>query len=280
MSESLPNSYPPHGVRLKLHRAHEHLVMLNREIEAFHMSKPYRMVHETWANDTVHILRAEIVRGLPEMLPVILGDCLQNMRAALEHLAWELVVVGDGNPGSKTGFPIFKDDPFAPGANSGLTRSFTNKVSGMPEEAIAILKGLQPHLGDDPEHELLWLLNDYSNIDRHQTLNLVLAISDYIDVQPGKRDSCGEFIPDDSNVLDDMLVNDVFIHGAELYRVTLREPDPDMKVEYNSPLYISFGKAGEIMGRPAVDMLHGMLRYIEQIILPQFMKFFPMDRMD
>ncbi len=254
--------------------------MLNREIEAFHMIKPYRTVHEPWAQNTIHILRAEIIGGLPEMIPVMLGDCLQNMRAALEHLAWELVEVGDGNPGRKTGFPIFKDDPFTPDANPSLTRSFADKVSGMPEEAVAILKGLQPHLGDDPEHELLWLLNDYSNIDRHNTLNLVLAASDSIEARPGKRNDSGEFIPDYGNVLNDMLMSDVFVHGAELYRVTLREPDPDMEMEYNSPLYISFGKAGEIMGRPAVDMLHGMLRYIEQIILPQFMKFFPMDRMD
>lgn len=274
MSESLPNSYPPHGVRLKLRRAHEHLVMLDKEIKAFHMIQPYRMVHETWADDTVHILRAEITQGLPEMLPVILGDCLQNMRAALEHLAWELVVVGDGAPGSKTGFPIFKDDPFAPDADKRLTNSFRNKVRSMPEEAIAILKRLQPHLGDDPEHEFLWLLNEYANIDRHQTLNVVLAISDYIDAQPGKRDNYGKFIPDDSNVLDDMMVNDVFVHGAELYRATLREPDPNMKMEYNSPLYITFGKAREVMGKPAVDILQGMLRYIEQIVLPQFVRFF------
>ena len=37
---------------------------------------------------------------------LILGDLLHNLRSALDHLAWQLVVDGGGTPSQDTNFPV------------------------------------------------------------------------------------------------------------------------------------------------------------------------------
>ena len=141
----LSDSYPPEGVRLKLDRAYEHLVALDNEIRAFFEVKPYRIaLHQEDANGLEYVLRCYLTHWPPEMLPLIIGDCLQNMRTALEHLAWQLVLVGGGSPDTRTAFPIFSDDPFATGAKKWLRDRFKSSTKGMPSDAIARIKGLQP----------------------------------------------------------------------------------------------------------------------------------------
>src|ERR1700690_18726 len=39
-------------------------------------------------------------------LPCQVGDFINNIRAALDHLAWGLVLVSGGKPGSTTYFPL------------------------------------------------------------------------------------------------------------------------------------------------------------------------------
>jgi hypothetical protein len=89
--------YPPEGVRLKLARANQHLEELRTEIAAFFESPPFRMVlykHEPRPN---YVLIGYLTHWLPEMVPLIIGDCLQNMRVALDHLAWALAELNGGS---------------------------------------------------------------------------------------------------------------------------------------------------------------------------------------
>jgi hypothetical protein len=272
----LSRPYPPEGVRLKFNRAHHHLVELDEEIRAFLELKPYRTIlHKEDADGLEYVLRGYVTHRPSEMWPLIIGDCLQNMRAALDHLAWQLVLAAGNSPDTGTAFPIFIDDPFAPGASKRLRNGFERNTRDMPSEAITRIKRLQPYNAEDPELDPLWILHDYARIDRHQTISVVLADSETVGVDIGRRIESGEFISDpDIAIENSTLTLGSFVHGAPLFSFTLREPEPNVDVEYDSPLYITFGQAYEVLGEPAVDILSGILRYIQQRVLPQFAEFF------
>jgi hypothetical protein len=275
MTEMLSDPYPPEGVRLKLDRAREHLVALDKEIRAFSELKPYRItLHQEDADGLEYVLRGYLTHWPPEMLPLIIGDCLQNMRTALEHLAWELVLVGGGSPNTRTAFPIFIDDPFTPDAKKWLRDRFESSTQGMPSGIIARIKGLQPYNAVDPVLDPLWVLNEYARIDRHQKLSVIFAMSDHTSVSVGRRTESGDFVSAPDIVADSTLTVGAFVHGAPLFRFTLRNPEPNVQVKYYSPLRITFGSTYTSLGEPAVDVLGGIHRHIQQRVLPQFAEFF------
>lgn len=110
------------GVRQKLIRAREHLETFQSDVTSYAASDPYRIVRKfedhipeksgrpglTW--------RAKVDAPPSLLLAVIAGDCLHNLRSALDHLAWALVLENGGEPSDtnpKTQFP----DPAEPTHN-------------------------------------------------------------------------------------------------------------------------------------------------------------------
>jgi hypothetical protein len=92
--------------QLKLARAAEHLESLNEEVASYLDSRPYEVVQETQPEGNPLLVCK--VNSLPPMrLSVLLGDFLHNLRSALDHLAWQLVLVNGSTPGKRTGFPIY-----------------------------------------------------------------------------------------------------------------------------------------------------------------------------
>jgi len=146
-------SYPPEGVRLKLARAHQHLEELRSEIDTFFESPPFRLALHTDESGLNYVLRGYLTHWLPEMVPLIIGDCLQNMRVALDHLIWALAESTGEEPPHHTSFPIYLNpDAFherntdgRPTARSGLRR-----MEAIPDDAQGIVEKLQPYYGDDP----------------------------------------------------------------------------------------------------------------------------------
>ena len=214
----------------------------------------------------------------PVSLPLIAGDCMQNMRVALDQLAWALAGIGDKDPPRNTAFPIYLDpDDFhakkkkqRPTAGSGLA-----KIRAMPTEAQKMIEKLQPYYAEDPELHPLWTLNEYSRIDRHRTLSIIFALDDYSDAVVGRRNESGEFLPDPGMTAKETLSSGALHDGAELFSFTLKEPEPNVEVRYDSsPLYLSLGKEYETTGVPVVELLDDIHRHIEQNVLPPFRKFF------
>ncbi len=120
----------------------------------------------------------------------------------------------------------------------------------------------------------LWNLNEYSRIDRHRTLSVMYALSDYESFDIGTVDSSGNFL----SVPRDMVTNlrasgGAFYDGQELLSFTLIEPVSDLLVRYESPPYVAFGQRYISIGDPlkVLNEIHG---HIEQAVLPKFAKFF------
>src|SRR4051794_7588458 len=90
----------------RIERAKGHVVELNAAVAAFLHSQPYEIgtKHNPITRQLIYYLTK--VEATPASFSVILGDVLQNLRSALDHLFWLLTVANGKTPGRDTYFPI------------------------------------------------------------------------------------------------------------------------------------------------------------------------------
>jgi hypothetical protein len=91
------------GVELKLKRAKEHFEALAEAITAF-VRKPdtYTMLLEVNAQRSP-VLRVEDIEEPRSDWTVLIGDCVHNLRSALDHLAFQLLVGNTSGPVPRIG---------------------------------------------------------------------------------------------------------------------------------------------------------------------------------
>lgn len=99
-------------VKLKIKRAKEHVADLEQELRAFFDTNPYKI--PTKRDPQTHKLIYYVASAdpIPECVPLITGDIIQNLMTALDHLAYQLVLsdTGDNPPNrNRIYFPIAGD---------------------------------------------------------------------------------------------------------------------------------------------------------------------------
>jgi hypothetical protein len=147
----------------KVNRANRHIDELHSVIRRYIDTSPYKIGRKTdpQTGEVVYYLLE--APPIPEEMALIAGDVLQNLRSALDHLAWALVETNGCRPNERTCFPIMEGKP--------LTRDdknrFDRKIEGMGQEAKDIIRSLNPYKGGNDD---LWLLHRLNNIDKHRTI--------------------------------------------------------------------------------------------------------------
>src|SRR6478609_5813888 len=87
------------GPLTKIERAKQHIVELNAVVQVFIDSKPYSSVTEHDPQTAQYVRRITKVEAVTPNVATVLGDILVNLRSALDHLAYQLIVVGAGASG-------------------------------------------------------------------------------------------------------------------------------------------------------------------------------------
>jgi hypothetical protein len=111
-------------------------------------------------------------------VPLIAADVIYNLRSSLDHLIAACVKSADRK---SVMFPIFWKgvwEPAIPGENSERTKArnrWASIAGKVPTDAVAVLKSLQPpdDAGDAQQGDVLRILNELSNNDRHTKLPLI-----------------------------------------------------------------------------------------------------------
>jgi hypothetical protein len=121
-----------------------------------------------------HVLYLNALPKVPDSVAMIAGDCLNNIRAALDHLVCQLVLREDQEPGRDHQFPICQTkknfvDRFELSSKKSHKR---NALRGIPRngDVWALIKGAQPFNSPHPGLEPLTLLNLLTNVDKHNAL--------------------------------------------------------------------------------------------------------------
>ena len=96
---------------------------------------------------------------------IYLGEIAYNLRSALDHLMWQLVLANYKLPTRSNEFPIFRD-------NSAYKRDSPRKLAGVSKDSTAAIGLMQPFL-KDPRWFPLETLQEFCNIDKHRTLHLL-----------------------------------------------------------------------------------------------------------
>lgn len=98
---------------------------------------------------------------------VVVGDCVQNFRAALDHMAWQLSSVQErrSHP-TRIEFPIFNDQ-------ARYQQDASRKIAGIPAAAANVIESVQPyHRGAAFVEHPLWKLHELATIDKHRRLHI------------------------------------------------------------------------------------------------------------
>jgi hypothetical protein len=117
------------------------------------------------ANTSEHVTYVSRVPDLGdhfEYIALIVGDILQNLRSALDHLMWQLALWNTGGNIKKprrVRFPIIADPKDFPSACN-------DALAEIHPDHRAIIDRFQPYYGIDGI--LLGLLNDLWTIDKHR----------------------------------------------------------------------------------------------------------------
>jgi len=162
---------PIEPINSKFNWAGRHFERLNTEIAEYLKINPCKFVPKpnvsidehgrSWVTGTF-----EAVEPIPEPLPLILGDCLANLRSTLDYLVWELVGANGKEASISNAFPIAHTlDTY----NEEIKRG---RLANVAPEAIAIIQSLQPYHLPIPEESLLSILHKLTNINKHRRILL------------------------------------------------------------------------------------------------------------
>jgi hypothetical protein len=161
-------------IRVKIARANEHVQDLEKRIKVFLDSEPYKVGTrpDPQFPNVKEISQHYVVsaRSLTADIPVVAGEALQQMRSALDHLAWNLVEIGCARQSvvlTKTeqkqiGFPIIDTD-----SPTEYEAHRKRKIKGATQAAIDAIDATKPYKGGN---DCLWKLNQLNNIDKHRFL--------------------------------------------------------------------------------------------------------------
>ena len=110
------------------------------------------------------------------------GDFLNNVRASLDYLAWELTHNGGKQPELpwRVSFPIVtggRDAATRRGAMSAeevWASTIKTALNGADPLHVGIVKRHQPYVGGQPAQDPLTWLQSLVNVDKHQALHVVV----------------------------------------------------------------------------------------------------------
>lgn len=162
------------GATSKLRRGYEHLDGFKRVLQDFADSQPHRIIEER--DGESRRWQVELVQPLPHNLPLIVGDCVQNYRAALDYIAFEVALRGGLNrrDQGRVSFPITARNSRPRKPRPGA-RGFDDLELGryFGTQELAFLKRFQPFRNPPVRQNRLRILNQLSNRDKHRRLGFM-----------------------------------------------------------------------------------------------------------
>lgn len=263
------------GIEAKIGRAQAHLEEFKSLSRGYVESHPYTIREDEYINDEGFMERSFTVGSvetMPLSLPLVMGDCVQNLRAALDHLTWQLVLAAGNTPCDKTAFPIFDSNLTLKGNPRNITIS-----GGIAPRALEIIKSSQPYnRANGPKDHPLSILHDLSNIDKHRTVLLVGAFYSSITWYRGIyfKGRPGEFpTPNPTTDLERAKPLRSNVQVGRYYVADSPNSLADYGMQVELAPRIQFGERERCEGQIVSDTLQQLLHAVRDVIVPSFEPF-------
>jgi len=227
-------------VLCKIFRAKEHYDSLVAEGQRQLQGYAGKLVVEVNAAMNTFSPRFEDEPVLSKRLPLIIGDCLQNVRSSLDYLVWELVLAANCKPTKQHAFPICE----TPDAFKACIKG--KRLDGLSGDAITEIEALQPYTeGKDFRQHVFWALDELCNINKHRRI-LVTC------VKPGVARQ---------------------VPGSDKYTAVTKDITGKMDMDTELIAFVAFNERGFENAPDVSAILSEMVESVVRI-LPNFDRFF------
>ena len=229
--------------RLKIDRAKHHIHELSALILRFQTENAHEIVIEADPEPGYKVHKFRLTK--PDLLPgfaVVIGDAINNMRAALDHAVYACALANGHSA------PKFRTCSFPFGDNKATFDNAVNGCTAVPKHIQALLRKFEAYENGDIH---LWYLNKMCNRDKHALITPVIVGWDalQIHVREGTIESPRNPFWDNSKA------------EIELFR-TKTDPQYDFTISIdialNSPNGASTNRAD--------GLLNGLLWSVENVV--------------
>ncbi len=158
--------HPLDGSRLKIDRAQHHLDSLERSVSSFLNSEPYVVSRQD--DDIGVTYQVQLRRALPFEWGLMVGDVVSNLRSSLDYIVFQLSLprLQRGTDPRDWQVPQF---PICDKRTAYCGRGSKRLIRFVPRGCHRTIEQLQPyHRKHWPELDLLSILRDISNADKHR----------------------------------------------------------------------------------------------------------------
>ena len=153
------------GIRAKIQRAHSGLQSLAFDIDKFCTLQSQQIEHQIFEEAGKQTWTYRGNPQIPIEFSVRVGEIVYNLRSALDHLVWQLVLLNEAEPGGHNEFPIFCN-------KAKYAQAIKRDLKGVSPGAQSHIKAYQPFQMHGGIGSQLWMLYNISTIDKHRHLNM------------------------------------------------------------------------------------------------------------
>ena len=254
-------------MRHKLARANALMVQAYDALVAFQATSPCRINVRREPATNVPIYFVSELEPVPPAIPLLIGDALHNFRSTLDHLAYQLVLVGLGTkkPQAHVYFPIARD-------LATYQAESPRKTRGMSVAAKDAIDALEPYGGGKGAH--FWGLHELENTDKHRLILPTVAGLHSINVGEEILERFKAQSPDFFAKAPEEFFREAFNLelipageryplnvGDEVYRGDPSVPSVKLSVKYG----FVFG-ASVLAGQPIPGTIKALAREVERVV--------------
>jgi hypothetical protein len=148
------------SARLTFCRAEHHINEFKSMIDGFVNNSPWTRLVDTDSKPGKHVHKIKITRDLPQMLPCILFDAANNLRAVLDQAGYASAVAANSPSLKAVKFPFGPDE-------AHWRNNMAGGCKDLPTEIRTIFEGFKAYKGGN---NTLWALNEIANTKKHCAL--------------------------------------------------------------------------------------------------------------
>lgn len=260
------------GVRAKLVRANEHALELQVAIGSIFDTDQEFFRTEVDSTGLRYKIYSTTVPAVDLRWSVIIGDLLTNLRAALDHLAYQLVILDEGKPHDhKTHFPILASVYDGQGAE----RSPVIYPGIQRPDIQALIEEVQPYKrgeGNSAKQHQLWALNKLVNVDKHRLLLVVQVVLDEGNVYWGSTPEIGS---PKVWLTREPLVSNMYV---AMFDFPHTSPGPEFAPHLSLTARLDEGpQQSRIRTRPLIQLMAEIEYFVNVSVMDRFTPLFSLD---
>jgi hypothetical protein len=253
------------GIRAKIDRAIEQLDSLETEAKATLERDPVPITQDRNAEGWNVLRMAPIT--LPLRWTIIMGEIIHDLRSALDHLIWQLVLANNQVPSRANQFPVFSEGTVPTWASKDWKQrkaSWARALQGVHLDDVALIKALQPYKRRDRLRFVpIEVLTLFSNTDKHQTPLPTATIT----VPWERRVAHFPQVPEGVSIEEVSVPNPgihLVAHEMPLLAVRIKPPDAAIKMVMREPIIVSvaFGQGGHLPLGNVRDLISEVQRIV------------------